>query len=304
MELKQILIFQKVVHHKSFSRASKELFFTQPTVTTHILELEKELNTKLFHRGKTLRLTYSGEIFLKYVNQIMALQNDAIGVINKLNNGKIGTLKLALTGPDSYWLLPLLDKFKLYYSNSDLAIYNNISCDEIINMVLDREVDFGLIRKNQPVYVNPHLFSKKVHEDETVFTFSSTHKFAKLESIELADVVCEPIIAYGKGTELWDLIQRTFNDIGLNPKICMESLSFETVKLFLRSGGISFLPYICVKDEIAKGVLNTATINNMPPIKRHSILIYRKDMQFNDFTKSFMNLINRSDKIIDSENVS
>ena len=45
MDFKQIEAFVNVVRFKSFSRAADATFFTQPTISTHISSLEKELNT-------------------------------------------------------------------------------------------------------------------------------------------------------------------------------------------------------------------------------------------------------------------
>ena len=50
MDFKQIEAFVNVVRFKSFSRAADATFFTQPTISTHISSLEKELNTKLLDR--------------------------------------------------------------------------------------------------------------------------------------------------------------------------------------------------------------------------------------------------------------
>ena len=50
MNLKQLEAFVKVTEGRSFSKAAKELFLTQPTISAHIASLEKELNTRLFVR--------------------------------------------------------------------------------------------------------------------------------------------------------------------------------------------------------------------------------------------------------------
>ena len=51
MNLKQLEAFVQVAEEKNFSRAAKELFLTQPTVSAHIASLEQELNVRLFVRN-------------------------------------------------------------------------------------------------------------------------------------------------------------------------------------------------------------------------------------------------------------
>ena len=66
MDFHQLEAFIKVAEYNSFSRAAEALFLTQPTISSHVISLEKELNIKLFdRRGKDIELTPAGNIFLK-----------------------------------------------------------------------------------------------------------------------------------------------------------------------------------------------------------------------------------------------
>ena len=57
MNLKQLEAFVQVAEGGSFSKAAKQLFLTQPTISAHISSLEKELNARLFVRIVPLRKT-------------------------------------------------------------------------------------------------------------------------------------------------------------------------------------------------------------------------------------------------------
>lgn len=291
MDIKQMLSFQKVAHYKNFSKASKELFLSQPTVTSHILDLEKELDVKLLERGKSVELTLFGEHFLDYVNQIIALQDEAVGSIDDLKKGKSGTLKLALTGSAGYWLFPLLDKFKRYHNTVDINITVTL-CNQTIDSVITRKVHFGFIKTPNPGFVHPLLLSKEVELDENILVFSPHHKFSKLEEITLTDICKEPMIAYARNTNYWEQILEIFHTAGLNPKVSMETYDYQSIKLLLQTSlGIAFLPNICVKEEIKQGILKTIPIIDCPPITRYSIMLYRKDMVLNDLLKSFLKMI-------------
>ncbi|MBP3664758.1 MAG: LysR family transcriptional regulator, partial [Tyzzerella sp.] len=50
MNFKQIEAFVYITEQGSFSKAAKTLYLTQPTISSHISELEKEMNTRLFYR--------------------------------------------------------------------------------------------------------------------------------------------------------------------------------------------------------------------------------------------------------------
>ena len=51
MNLKQLEAFVQVAEGGSFSKAAKQLFLTQPTISAHISSLEKELNARFFVRN-------------------------------------------------------------------------------------------------------------------------------------------------------------------------------------------------------------------------------------------------------------
>ena len=50
MEFKQLQSFVTVVQQKSFTKAAAQLYISQPTISTHIYQLEEELHTKLILR--------------------------------------------------------------------------------------------------------------------------------------------------------------------------------------------------------------------------------------------------------------
>ncbi|WP_237266799.1 LysR family transcriptional regulator [Thermoclostridium stercorarium] len=63
-----------VVEYKSYTRAAEYLSLTQPAVTQHIKQLEKELNIKIFNRvGNEIKPTNEGNIVIQYARRIIAL---------------------------------------------------------------------------------------------------------------------------------------------------------------------------------------------------------------------------------------
>ena len=70
MNLKQLEAFVQVAEGGSFSKAARELYLTQPTISAHISSLEKELNVRLFVRNtKEVSLSDNGKDLYKYAKQ-------------------------------------------------------------------------------------------------------------------------------------------------------------------------------------------------------------------------------------------
>jgi DNA-binding transcriptional MerR regulator len=85
MDLQQLRYFVAVANHLNFSKAAKQLYVTQPTISHQIAVLEEQLGAKLFLRDKrSVHLTPAGEIFLKEAEKIIKSANDAV----EMNNAK------------------------------------------------------------------------------------------------------------------------------------------------------------------------------------------------------------------------
>ena len=78
MTLRQLEVFLAVAHEQSFSRAAKRIHSSQPTLSEHVEELERELGKKLFvRRGREVTLTEAGRVFEPYATRIVAAVDGA-----------------------------------------------------------------------------------------------------------------------------------------------------------------------------------------------------------------------------------
>ena len=87
MSIEQLIYFTKVCENKSFTKTSKELFISQPAITTAIKNLEKEFKTELITmNGKNLEITPSGERLYSLAIPIITLYNNLENSNIKLQN--------------------------------------------------------------------------------------------------------------------------------------------------------------------------------------------------------------------------
>ena len=70
----RLKVFLAVAKRLNFTKASEELYITQPAVTKHIKEIENYFKVKLFDRnGTKIKLTPAGETLLQYAEQVFAI---------------------------------------------------------------------------------------------------------------------------------------------------------------------------------------------------------------------------------------
>ena len=69
----RLRVFVTVAALKSFSKAAEHLHISQPAVSQHVSELERQLGSKLFERQRGVTvLTPAGEVFDKYARRILS----------------------------------------------------------------------------------------------------------------------------------------------------------------------------------------------------------------------------------------
>jgi molybdate transport repressor ModE-like protein len=71
MDVKRVLTFRAVAHHRSFTRAARELALSQPSVSQQVAALEREIGTRLLERRPGgLQLTRAGALLLEHADAI------------------------------------------------------------------------------------------------------------------------------------------------------------------------------------------------------------------------------------------
>ena len=144
MNLKQLEAFVQVSESGSFSKAAKELFLTQPTISAHISSLEKELNVRLFIRNtKEVSLSDDGKDLYRYAKQITDLEK-AIEerFYMDSDDGKHFITIAASTIPAQYLLPKILMCYRERYPKEQIKIMETDS-SEVVTQVVDHMVDVG-----------------------------------------------------------------------------------------------------------------------------------------------------------------
>ena len=143
MDFKQLQSFVTVVQEESFTQAAGRLFVSQSTVSTHIHQLESELNTKLILRTtKSLQITPKGRELYEYALNIMELKERMIQACS-IESRRIIHLG-ASTIPSAYILPQLLADFGKLHQDIYFIIHQSDS-QGIINGLKDGLFNLGFI---------------------------------------------------------------------------------------------------------------------------------------------------------------
>ena len=146
MDFKQIEAFVNVVRYKSFSKAADATFFTQPTISSHIQNLENELNVKLLNRkGRTVEMTPQGSEFYKYAIEMINARSAAMDALGAGDDEVSGILEIQTSSIPGITFLPdYLAEFRKGHRN--VKYYVALSDTEaVIDNIIDRRGEIGFI---------------------------------------------------------------------------------------------------------------------------------------------------------------
>lgn len=87
--LREFVVFSRYLN---FSKAAKQLNMAQPTLSSHIASMEKELRLELVIRGKNINLTPAGKRFCADAERLVADYNKAIDTCRSIASQKAGTI--------------------------------------------------------------------------------------------------------------------------------------------------------------------------------------------------------------------
>lgn len=277
-ELKTFIFLSKV---KNFTLAAEQLFIAQSTVTNRISELEKEVGKRLFTRGsKTVALTEAGQIFLRYAERILELQDTSIEEMNAITSHSRKFSIGAINATYEIYVKPLVDNCLKDNDVTSVKVMLGHSLD-LIQQLQDNMLDmvFSAVPLKRIGYVCD------TYDVDRVALVCGKGKNEYPDGITKTQLAKIPYL----------MCDFTLSEAGvfirsLFPKNHVFRLDVDnSSKLlpFLENGlGYSFLPYKLVKDKLDSGELEEVKLKDFVAPKVTTYLIYRQDYDVKKFLEN------------------
>ena len=295
MNLKQLEAFVHVAEGGSFSKAAKELFLTQPTVSAHISSLEKELNVRLFIRNtKEVNLSDDGKELYKYAKQMIDLQKKIEERFSAKKEAGKHCISIAASSIPAQYLLPkVLLRFNEKFPDQQLQIVEADS-SEVVTKVVDHMVDVGF---TGTVLEKKHCKYLPFYKDELVIVTPATEKYIALQETSVDDISWiknEAFIMREEGSGTRKEAEKQLQNAG----IAVESLNViasignqEAIKKSVRQGmGISVMSRLAAEDEIESGRLLIFPIPGAFE-GRDINLVYNKNYELSRSAERFIRVV-------------
>ena len=310
MTPQQIEYVLAVAEERSFSRAAKRLFVTQPSLSKFIINLETSLGVTLFDRSSSpITVTEAGNIFIETANRIKDIEEEMRLRMNELSGLKNGTLKI---GTSPFYAANMLMKTVLFFhekypdiqisimentyrnleesilrGETDIMIGSENTDEELFNVEdLCMEKLYLAVPKNRAVNKKCSEFILSAEDIKT-----NSEKLFMSECVNLGLFRKEKFIFRGNSDSNQNTLKKICRNAGFNPDITLESNSLDTVFSFVRTGlGAAFIPDTFIKfSDIPEHPAYYSI--NCPEAEKHIKLIYKKNKYLSRSAIEFSNTL-------------
>ncbi|MDC6365443.1 MULTISPECIES: LysR family transcriptional regulator [Flavobacteriaceae] len=259
--LHQLRIFSKIVEKQSITKASEELFLTQPAVSIQLKNFQEQFPIPLTEVvGRKLFITDFGREIADSATKIL---NEVDGINYRMQSyrGKLaGTLKISVVSTGKYVMPYFLSGFMRAHTGVDLVM-DVTNKARVVESLEQNEVDFALVS-----VLPEHLKLSKVSLMKNVlYLVANPNHFNKILLSKKMFSQDTPLIFREPGSATRMAMENYLKKGEIQVGKRIELTSNEAVKQAVIAGlGCSIMPLIGIKNELGNGDLKIFPKRNLP----------------------------------------
>lgn len=287
--LNSLLVFYTVVELGSFSKAATMLSRTQPSISSHVAELELQVGMALLIRGHgKFEVTKEGKIVFRYASKILKMSKELEQILRNIQKVE-KCLRVGTTPTYSRTLMPsLISGFQEAYPSVKIQLDVGGS-EEMEKSLLSMQNDVVLI-------ANPKHLSK-VHaqllgKEELLLITPKGHELSKEKWLSLATVTNYPLILRSEGSATRKTILSALNAMNLIPSTLVEAKSMDFICEFVSQGrGVAVVTESAARSR--KQEVNI--VHFQDPLFLNMYYVTLKSKKYDALLQKFMNYVSLSD---------
>ncbi|MDR0876418.1 MAG: LysR family transcriptional regulator [Treponema sp.] len=176
MDFRELQYIVSIAKHQNITRASEEVFVTQPTLSKFVQTLENYLGQPIFRRlGNKFLLTYAGERYVEKAKLMLGIKRELEQELADIMKENIGELKIAFPIMRGTYMLPhTLPEFSKEFPRVKITV-KEANSSALEAMILEGEIDiafFTLPIKHQDITY------EVIKDEEVVLVMNASHPLA------------------------------------------------------------------------------------------------------------------------------
>jgi len=249
MELRHLKYFLAVAEELNFTKASEKLFISQPPLSRQIMELEEELQARLFNRNnKKVELTEAGKYFEKEVKDLFQNLERISVKTKKIADNVSGEFRIAyISSIYSSVISDLIKHLKQQFPYVNFKLFE-VSTTKQILALEQGKIDLGIIRS--PIK-SPKIKAQLWFKDGFSVVYNKNLIQIKSEE-EIPKLKDETFVFFNKdyAPHYHDILLELCAFYGFEPQVVHESNNINSIVQLVKNGlGISIVPSNIAKNN-------------------------------------------------------
>lgn len=296
----------EIYKEKSFTKAAKNLFVSQPALSATVKKLEEELHIQIFDRSTTpLTLTPEGSAYIKAVQEMYNIKKDYENYLIDLSNLDIGSISVSGANFISSYVIPkIIVPFSKKYPMINIELLESNSktlINELINENVDLLIDYSIdenIIDSYPLFneaillcvpkhlkVNSNLFNCALNSEDIR---RNIHLQDGIKEISVKDFKNESFLMLKSANSMNHHGFKICRECGFEPEVSIYFDQLMTSHNMAASGlGVCFVTDTLVKEVATNDSLVYYKINSKYA-RRTVYLMHKKKGYVNNVIKAFI----------------
>lgn len=296
--LHQLKVFVCIVKNQSVTKASEELFLSQPAVSSQLKKLQDQFDVPLTEIvGRKLFVTEFGKEIAEVCKRVLLASNEIKETLEQYKGLVSGHLKISVVSTGKYVMPYFLSGFTKRFPSVNVAM--DVTNKQLVVVALSKnETDFALVS------VLPNdlpLESIDLMDNELYFfgNWENAQQFngKTASSTEISEL---PLIFREQGSATRNAMEEYILKQGIKVNQKYELVSNEAVKQAVNAGlGYSIMPLIGLRNSINAGEIKVINVKGLP-IQTQWTLCYLKGKKLSPAAKAFISYLEaHKDQIIE-----
>ncbi|AEF85486.1 transcriptional regulator, LysR family [Treponema primitia ZAS-2] len=298
MDFRELSYIVSIAKQQNITRASEEVYVSQPTLSKFVQNLENYLGQPLFRRlGNKFLLTYAGELYVEKAKAMLAMKKELDQELSDIIRQNIGELKIAFPIMRGNYMLPCtLPVFRKEFPRVKVSIHEaNSSVME--DMILGGEIDIAFF--TLPIK-HPDISYDIINLEEILLIMSPDHPLAsagipregcKYPWIDIGLLRDEEFIIQRSDQRTRQIFDKIFHNAGFDPRIAMEIRNIQaSVQLASGGFGMTFVGETHLR-HIRTDVNPACFSVGTPRTTTSFVAAYRRGIYLPNYAQRFVNIV-------------
>lgn len=289
MEFQQLRYMVALARNGSFSKASKEMYVSQPALSQQIKKLETELDTILFERmSKGVKLTSAGKQFLpEAIKTLESLRNAKKSVETNDIDQLSGELRIGIIPTIAPYFLPDMMNY-FHRTCPDLTLYiEEQQTEDLLNLLKMGKIDHLFI---SPPIAEGNFEKELIGTEPFYLAVGKNESMASRSRVPITEIDQAPMLLLEEGHCLRDQSVSFCEREDVQPDVVFQGSSLHSILNLVETGfGVTFVPQMVLRSREEKGLQFIPFSKPIP--ERDLILVRRSSTEIQPSGELFINYV-------------